>query len=123
MPLPCGCTDFRYLRGELEECPSFTGHSMASFRPETHKTLISLLLEQRAARKLSLRQVVSRLPDWMHFKFTTLQKIEAGARDVSYAELREIAKVLGTSVAALDLRVEEIVVAKDKAAGGGRKKR
>jgi len=96
---------------------------MASFRPETHKTLVSLLIEQRTARKLSLRQVVSRLPDWMNFKFTTLQKIEAGARDVSYAELREIAQVLGTSVAALALRVEEILAAQEEVARGTRKKR
>ena len=88
---------------------------MASFRPEAHKTLVALIIEQRKARKLSLRQVVSRLPDWMNFQFTTLQKIESGARDVGYAELREIARVLGTSVAALDLRVDEIEAAKVKA--------
>jgi hypothetical protein len=46
-----------------------------------------------------------------------------GARDISYAELREIAKVLGTSVAALDLRVEEIIAAKEHAAGPVRRKR
>jgi hypothetical protein len=51
------------------------------------------------------------------------QQIEAGARDVSYGELREIATVLGTSVAALALRIEEIVAAKDQAAGRARKKR
>jgi transcriptional regulator with XRE-family HTH domain len=96
---------------------------MASFRPETHKTFVALLIEQRKARKLSLRRVVSKLPDWMNFQFTTLQRIEAGARDVSYAELREIAQVLGTSVAALDLRVDEILAAKERAAHGTRRKR
>lgn len=88
---------------------------MASFRPETHKTLVALLVEWRKARKLSLRQVVSRLPDWMNFKFTTLQKIESGARDVAYSELREIAQVLGTSVADLDRRIDEIEAAKNRA--------
>ena len=96
---------------------------MASFRPETHKTLVSLLIEQRKAKKLSLRKVVSRLPEWMGFQFSTMGKIERGERDVSYAELREIAQVLGTSVATLALRVEEIVAAKDQAAGRARKKR
>jgi transcriptional regulator with XRE-family HTH domain len=96
---------------------------MASFRPETHKTLVSLLIEQRKAKKLSLRKVVSRLPEWMNFQFSTLGKIERGVRDVSYAELREIARVLGTSVAALDVRVDEIEAAKAKAARGTRKKK
>ena len=45
------------------------------------------------------------------------------SRDVSYAELREIARVLGTSVAALDLRVDEILAATDRAAHGLRRKR
>lgn len=88
---------------------------MASFRPETHKTLVALLLEQRKTKRLSLRKVVAALPEWMAFEFSTLGKIERLERDISYAELRELAHVLGTTVAELDQQVDAIGRAKDKA--------
>jgi hypothetical protein len=72
--------------------------------------------QQRQAKKLSLRNVVARLPEWMDFQFSTLGKIECGVRDVSYVELREIARVIGTAVSALDQRVDDIEAAKAKAA-------
>jgi hypothetical protein len=116
MPQPCGKCRFSALSGRNGRVPDFAGHPMASFRPETHKTLIALIQQQRKAKKLSLRKVVARLPEWMNFQFSTLGKIERGVRDVSYAELREIARVIDTTVAALDQRVDEIEAAKAKAA-------
>lgn len=99
------------------------GHSMASFRPETHKTLVSLLIEKRKEKGLSLRNVTAKLPDWMGYQFSTLAKIERGERDISYAELRELAQVLGTDVTTLATRVEEIVTAKLKVQVLPRKKK
>jgi len=88
---------------------------MASFRPQTHRIMAGLLKQHRRALKLSYRKVVDRLPEWMAFKFTTLQKIEKLSRDISYAELREIALVLGTSAEELSRAVETILAAKERA--------
>jgi len=92
---------------------NFQASSLSTFNREPHKALVQLLKQQRKARKLSLRKVVKLLPPWLKFEFQTLHKIEAGRRNVTYTELREIARVLGTSVAALDGRVDEIVAAKE----------
>jgi len=67
---------------------------MPSYRPESHKTLIALLRQERKARKLSLRKAVARLPEWMNFQYSTLAA-----------------------------RVEEILSAKERATHGSRRKK
>lgn len=98
----------------------FAGHSLKSFRPESHKTLVALLRQRRKDRQMTLKEVAAKVPTWMKFDFSKLARIERSVRNVSYAELREIAKALGTDVSTLSAQVEEIIRAKS---GAGRKKR
>jgi transcriptional regulator with XRE-family HTH domain len=96
----------------------FAGHTMPSFRPESHKTLVELLKKRRRAKRWSLKLVVARLPAWVNFDFSKLARIERGVRDVSYAELREIAIALKTTIGDLDDEVDAVLAAKSKAEHG-----
>jgi hypothetical protein len=67
--------------------------------------------------------VAARLPGWMNFDFSKLARVERCVRDVSYAELREIAHALETSIAELDAHVTEVLGAKATAGHGRPRKR
>lgn len=99
------------MGGGCQVFPLFAGAQMA-FLPESHKTLITLLRYERKSRVLSLVTVAARLPAWMKFDFSKLARIERGQRDVSYGELREIAKALGTDIVSVVAQVEYIIAAK-----------
>jgi transcriptional regulator with XRE-family HTH domain len=96
---------------------------MASFRPESHKTLVQRLRALRKEKHWSLEVVAARLPGWMDFDFSKLARVERCVRDVSYAELREIARALETSIAELDAHVNEVLGAKARAGHGRPRKR
>lgn len=98
----------------------FAGHTMPSFRPDSHKTLIELLKKRRKAKRWSLELVVARLPRWVNFDFSKLARVERGVRDVSYSELREIAIALKTTIGELDDEVDAVLAAKIKAEHGHR---
>jgi transcriptional regulator with XRE-family HTH domain len=106
----------------MEECSVFRA-LMASFRPDTHKTLATLLRKTRREKRLSLARVASRLPTWMHFDHSKLGRVERGERDVSYAELREIAKAIETTIGDLVNAVEDIIAAKRRVSRPRIKKR
>jgi transcriptional regulator with XRE-family HTH domain len=76
--------------------------------------LIQLLREKRKAQRLSLEVVAARMPPWSHFDFSRLGRVERGTRDVTYQELREIAKAIGTSITELVGEVESILAAKSR---------
>jgi hypothetical protein len=57
---------------------------------------------------------------WDH---TTLSKVENGLRDISFVEARELAGILETNLAGLDLAVEALENANFEAARRTRRKR
>jgi hypothetical protein len=53
-------------------------------------------------------------PGWDH---TTLVKVEKGRRNVSFVEARELAQILGTNLAGLELAVDALESASDQVTG------
>ena len=90
---------------------------MTSFRNGTHVALLAVLKSQRKAQKLTLRTVAARMPTYLGWDHTTLVKVEKGRRNVSFVETRELARVLGTNLAALEVAVEALESATDQATG------
>jgi transcriptional regulator with XRE-family HTH domain len=90
---------------------------MTSFRNGTHAALIAVLISQRKALKLTLRTVAGRMPKYLGWDHTTLVKVEKGRRNVSFVEARELARILGTNLAGLELAVEALESANDQATG------
>jgi len=86
---------------------------MASFRNGAYDAVVEALITQRRALKgMTLRKVAKLLPEWLGFDWTTLHKIEKKRRDVSFVEVQELAKVLGTTVADLDRKAAAIAAAR-----------
>jgi transcriptional regulator with XRE-family HTH domain len=81
---------------------------MTTFRSSAYEALVAVLKSQREARGLSQTDVARALPKWLGFDYTTVNKIEHKRRNVSFVEVREIAKVLDTNIAALDLQAEAV---------------
>ena len=96
---------------------------MTSFRNVTHTALIAVLSSQRKALKLTLRTVAARMPKYLAWDHTTLAKIENGRRNVSFVEVRELAKILDTNLATLDLAIEALENADYQASRGTRRTR
>ncbi|HEY4215017.1 MAG TPA: helix-turn-helix transcriptional regulator [Steroidobacteraceae bacterium] len=96
---------------------------MTSFRNGTHAALIAVLISQRKALKFTLRTVAARMPKYLGWDHTTLVKVEKGRRNVSFVEARELAKVLETNLAGLDLAVEALENASHEAASGKSRRR
>jgi hypothetical protein len=90
---------------------------MTSFRNGTHAALIAVLISQRKALKLTLRTVAGRMPKYLGWDHTTLVKVEKGRRNVSFVEARELARILGTNLAGLELAVEALESAKNQVTG------
>ena len=98
----------------------FLGHSVVtkgsragqSYRSEAHKVLVGLLRQKRKAKHLSLEVAAARMPAWMHFDFSRLARVERGERDLTYQELREIAKVVGSTITEVVCEVETILSTK-----------
>jgi transcriptional regulator with XRE-family HTH domain len=95
---------------------------MTSFRNGTHAALLAVLISQRKALKLTLRAVAGRMPKYLGWD-TTLVKVEKGRRNVSFVEARELARILGTNLAGLELAVEALENANDQATGGKSRRR
>ena len=91
---------------------------MTSFRNGTHAALVAVLISQRRALKLTLRAVASRMPKYLGWDHTTLVKVEKGRRNVSFVEARELARILGTNLAGLEVAVEALEGAQDQATRG-----
>jgi hypothetical protein len=102
--------------------PQPRGADLTSFRNGTHAALIAVLSSQRKALKLTLRTVAGRMPKHLGWDHTTLTKIENGRRNISFVEARELAKILETNLAGIELAVEALENASDQAARGGRRK-
>ncbi len=78
---------------------------MGRFRSSAYEALIAVLLAQRIAMNMTQKELADGLPRWLGFDHITINKIENGRRNVSFVEAREIGKVLGLTVAAIDRRV------------------
>ncbi len=91
---------------------------MASFRNETHTALLAVLISQRKARKLTLRAVAARMPKYLGWDHTTLSKVEKGRRNISFVESRELAQILETNLASLEVAVKAVESANEQATGG-----
>jgi hypothetical protein len=96
---------------------------MTSFRNGTHAALVAVLISQRKALKLTLRTVAARMPKYLGWDHTTLVKIEKGRRNVSFVEARELARILGTNLAGLEVAVEALESASDQAISGKSRRR
>ena len=99
------------------------GYLLATFRNDTHAALLAVLISQRKALKLTVRSVAARMPEHLGWDHTTLVKVEKGRRNISFVEARELARILGTNLAGLDLAVEALENAKYEATSTRRKKR
>jgi transcriptional regulator with XRE-family HTH domain len=95
---------------------------LTSFRNGTHSALIAVLSSQRKARKLTLRTVAARMPRHLRWDHTTLSKIEKGRRNISFVEVRELARILETKLETLDVAVEAMENARYQVVRGGRRK-
>jgi transcriptional regulator with XRE-family HTH domain len=96
---------------------------MTSFRNGTHAALLAVLISQRKALNLTLRTVASRMPKYLGWDHTTLVKVEKGRRNVSFVEARELARILGTNLAGLEVAVEALENANREATGGKSRRR
>jgi transcriptional regulator with XRE-family HTH domain len=85
--------------------------------------LLAVLISQRKALKLTVRAVAARMPEPLGRDHTTLVKVEAGRRNISFVEARELARILQTNLAGLDLAVEALENANYEATSTRRKKR
>jgi len=77
-----------------------------SYRTQALEILIELLTERRKKKRISLRALAAKLPPAMGFTHSTLGKVERRVQDLSYAEARDVAKALDTSLSELDAQVE-----------------
>jgi transcriptional regulator with XRE-family HTH domain len=96
---------------------------LTSFRNGTHAALIAVLSSQRKALKLTLRTVAARMPRHLAWDHTTLAKVENGRRNISWVEARELAKILETNLAGLDLAVAALENANYVATSAPRRKK
>ena len=63
------------------------------------------------------------MPKYLGWDHTTLAKIEKGRRNVSFVEARELARVLGTNLAGLELAVDALESASHEATSGKPRRR
>lgn len=71
-----------------------------------HDALIAVLVIAREATGLTQREVAQRLPDWLGWNHGTIAKVETGRRNLSLTEARELVKLYGTNIGAIDLQAE-----------------
>ena len=79
-----------------------------NFRNGAYDALVEALMTRREALGLSQIEVAAALPKWLGLDNTMLNKIEHKVRDVSFIEVRELAKVLRTTIAKLDATASEL---------------
>jgi transcriptional regulator with XRE-family HTH domain len=79
-----------------------------NFRNGAYDALVEALRARREALDLSQMAVAAAMPKWLGFDHTMLNKIEHRIRNVSHIEVRELAKVLRTTVAELDAKALEL---------------
>jgi hypothetical protein len=65
----------------------------------------------------------ARMPEHLGWDHTTLVKVETGRRNISFVEARELARILETNLAGLDLAVEALESANYVVTSARRKKR
>jgi hypothetical protein len=85
--------------------------------------LLAVLISQRKVLKLTVRSVAARMPEHLGWDHTTLVKVEKGRRNISFVEARELARILETNLAGLDLAVETLESANHVVTSVGRKRR
>jgi transcriptional regulator with XRE-family HTH domain len=73
-----------------------------NFRNGAYDALVEALRARREALGLSQMAVAAAMPKWLGFDHTMLNKIEHKTRNVSFIEVRELARVLRMTVAELD---------------------
>ena len=79
-----------------------------NFRNGAYDALVEALRARREALGLSQMGVAAALPKWLGLDHTMLNKIEHKTRNVSFIEVRELAKVLRTPVAEIDATAAEL---------------
>ena len=79
-----------------------------NFRNGAYDALVEALRTRREALGLSQMAVAAAMPNWLGFDHTMLNKIEHKVRDVSFIEVRELAKILQTTIAELDATATEL---------------
>jgi transcriptional regulator with XRE-family HTH domain len=93
-----------------------------SVRTRAHDAVVSVLVGAREKAGITQRELADRLPAWLEWGHTTVAKIETNRRNLSFVEVREIAKVLGMDIATVDRRAAELAAAHRAPAGRGRPK-
>ena len=73
-----------------------------TFRNGAYDALVEALKARREALGLSQIAVAAAMPKWLGFDHTMLNKVEHKTRNVSFIEVRELARVLQMTVAELD---------------------
>ncbi|MBS0416684.1 MAG: helix-turn-helix transcriptional regulator [Proteobacteria bacterium] len=81
---------------------------MTTFRSRAYDAFVDALKSRRDDLKLSQMDLAAKLPKWLGFDHTTVNKIEHRRRNVSFVEARELAKVLKTSITQLDKNARAI---------------
>jgi hypothetical protein len=81
---------------------------LTTFRNGTCAALLAGLITQRKSLKLTVRTVAARMPKHFGWNHTTLVKVESGRRNISFAEARELVRILQTNLAGLELAVEAL---------------
>jgi transcriptional regulator with XRE-family HTH domain len=80
----------------------FRAPMAGNFRNGAYDALTEALKARREELGLTQLDVVAALPRWLGLDNTMLNKIEHKTRNVSHIEVRELARVLKTTVAELD---------------------
>lgn len=94
-----------------------------SVRTRSHDAVVSVLVAARIKSGLTQREVANRLPAWLGWTNTTLAKAETGRRYVSFVEVREIAKVVGTDIARVDRDAADLAAGRRASMAPKKKKR
>ena len=85
--------------------------------------VVSVLVAARREARLTQREVVERLPEWLGWYATTIAKAEKGRRGLDFIEVREYAKVVGITIATVDRRATALAAGHDHRAPAMRRPR
>jgi transcriptional regulator with XRE-family HTH domain len=86
-----------------------------SVRTRAHHAVVDVLLTARLKAGLTQRQLARRLPKWLHWRYTTVAKMENRRRNLTFVEAREYAKAVGMTVAMVDRRAAKLAAGRHEA--------
>jgi transcriptional regulator with XRE-family HTH domain len=99
------------------------GIMAGKFRNRAYDALVEALKARREALKLSQIEVCKRLPKWLSFNHTKLNRVEHKTRGLSFVEARELANVLSITLKDLDGKALDSEAARSHPIPRGRAKR